>query len=75
MFVHCPSCQIYRANPKTVVMNIPNMAVQKWLWAAHDIKPVAVPLGLNGRKPGGQMNLHPVGEWDTGGVAAVRLGS
>ena len=43
-------------------MNIPNMAVQKWLWAAHDIQPVAVPPGLNGRKPGGQMNLHPVGE-------------
>ena len=47
---------------KTVVMNVPNMAVQKWLWAAHDIQPVAVPLGLNGRKPGGQMNLHSVGE-------------
>ena len=36
------------------------MAVQKWLWVAHDIKPEAVPLGLNGRIPGGQMNPHPV---------------
>ena len=51
------------------------MAVQKWLWAAHDIQPVAVPLGLNGRKPGGRMNLHPVGEWDAGRVAAVCLGN
>ena len=49
------------------------MAVQKWLWAALDIKPVAVPLGLNGRIPGGQMNPHPVCRWDARGVAAVWL--